>query len=70
MNLISPPINDGLVAMDSHLNKMRGLLYAAPDDDVVYVGIWGMGGLGKKPLPMLFIANFLMNFITVASLQM
>ncbi|XP_061997104.1 disease resistance-like protein DSC1 isoform X2 [Rosa rugosa] len=49
VNRISPHIEDGLVAMDSHLHQVGRLLNDAPDD-VVCVGIWGMGGLGKTTI--------------------
>ncbi|OIW16366.1 hypothetical protein TanjilG_19082 [Lupinus angustifolius] len=41
---------DGLVGIGSKVAEMKSLLEMGLEDDVCFVGIWGMGGVGKTTL--------------------
>ncbi|XP_057758302.1 disease resistance protein RPV1-like [Arachis stenosperma] len=42
--------DDDLVAIESKVNDVRSCLSLEPKGDVLFLGIWGMGGLGKTTL--------------------
>ncbi|WVY91203.1 hypothetical protein V8G54_036717 [Vigna mungo] len=42
-----PSFNDGLVGIGSRVKKMDSLLRIESKDDARFIGIWGMGGIGK-----------------------
>ena len=44
-----PSFNDGLVGIDSRMEDMFSLLGRWPDD-IRFIGIWGMSGIGKTTL--------------------
>ncbi|KAE9614774.1 putative TIR domain, P-loop containing nucleoside triphosphate hydrolase [Lupinus albus] len=41
---------DGLIGIGSKVAEMKSLLEMGLEDDVCFVGIWGMGGVGKTTL--------------------
>ncbi|KAL6129000.1 hypothetical protein ACLB2K_072353 [Fragaria x ananassa] len=47
---ISPSTTDGLIGMDTHMNKIDSLFKSGVDDCRKIVGIWGMGGIGKSTI--------------------
>ncbi|XP_040361897.1 TMV resistance protein N-like [Rosa chinensis] len=57
---LSYPI-DKLVGIDFRLRKMR-LLLAAEEKDVRFIGIWGMGGVGKTTLARLVFEKIFHHF--------
>ena len=47
---------DGFIGMRSHMEKIEPLL-RLESDEVRMIGIWGPPGIGKTPLPDVFLTN-------------
>lgn len=70
LNDISPSSDcEALVGLESHVEQVKSLLCTGLSDFRV-LGIWGMGGIGKKPLLKLFSTKFLDSLKVVALLKM
>ena len=60
---------NSLVGMEAHMVKMNLLLNMGSENQVLFLGIWGMGGIGKPPLPIVSMTDFQVNFQLVISLK-
>ena len=50
-------VTEGLVGIESQMMELESCLAFWLEDEVRFIGIWGMGGMGKMPLVNMPLVN-------------
>ncbi|XP_028757937.1 TMV resistance protein N-like [Neltuma alba] len=69
LHLRLPPYTEGLIGIDNKVKQLAPLLEIG-SNDVRFLGIWGLGVLGRQQLLGLFLRNIIANLILVAFFTM